>query len=234
MSDNVSNAKPTDRHPWAFCFSFKGIDRKFSGERSVTKGWMFIGGLAIVLVLTTLWAVSVQPAREESRPSAQREEAQVDWPAEYERLRTFPASVWEAMQNADLYVAMSIDPAGASGASSSPTSSDSLDVPSVLHGHAVLGRVVVTETRTRETLNASIRTGVEGWDGAASGCTFQPRHAVRIVRGDRVIDIVICYRCGDVYIHDSDAQDAERRYIVCEVPEVFTELFAAANIQVSD
>lgn len=199
----------------------------------MTKSWVFIGLLAIIFVLTTLWAISVQPAREESAQENQREESPVDRRKEFERLRTFPPSVWEVMQNADRYVAMSIDPQGEAAQSPTSRATEPVDAPSVVQSHAVFGSVVVSDRATREKLNESIRKGVETWDGAVSFCAFQPHHAVRIVRGDRVVDIMICFQCGDLYIHDSDAQNADRRFIAREVPDVFDEVFKAANIQVS-
>ncbi len=205
----------------------------------VTKLWVVVGVLAVIFVFTTLWAVRMQSARRDGTPTTQavdRAEDLKQFRARMEQLRVFPPSVWEIMQTADAYLAVSINPGTRHSSEFEPTTQKTLvplDTPRELHGYSVIGSVAITDADTRSRLNQAVRSGIEQWDGAVSACTFQPRHAIRLIRGQRVVDILICYHCGDVFIYDAASGKEDRRYIVRGPPPVFDEVFRAANIPVA-
>ncbi len=73
------------------------------------------------------------------------------------------------------------------------------------HGWPVLRRAVVPEGRRRQVAKDMIR-GYE-WANTPLKC-FEPRHGVRVKRGERTVDYVICFVCNNVYVYG----DGERGY----------------------
>ena len=65
------------------------------------------------------------------------------------------------------------------------------------HGYKVIGQALVTEPSDREQLVEALYDGLSSSDGRVAAC-FHPRHGLRAVRGDHVVDLVICYECRQV------------------------------------
>jgi hypothetical protein len=65
------------------------------------------------------------------------------------------------------------------------------------HGWKVLGRTTVKEADVRKTLLAAFEKGVEENKGEVARC-FDPRHGIRATRGDKTVDLVICFECYQV------------------------------------
>ncbi len=70
------------------------------------------------------------------------------------------------------------------------------------YGWAVLGKVDVTEPGDRESVLKAIEKGIE--DGDVMAKCFWPRHAVRLTRGGKTTDYVICFECRqlDKYVNN--------------------------------
>jgi acyl-CoA thioesterase I len=63
------------------------------------------------------------------------------------------------------------------------------------HGYTVLGKVDVTSPTERTAIFAAVQQDLdEGYKHGAFGC-FEPRHGVRIVRGGKTYDYVLCFHC---------------------------------------
>jgi serine beta-lactamase-like protein LACTB len=96
------------------------------------------------------------------------------------------------------------------------------------HGTTVLGRVDVTNPADRARLIESLHDSIEGWNGAAARCIFNPRHALVATAGDRTAEILICFECGDVETHCGD----ERRFLhlVPDTGAPFDDVLRAAGV----
>jgi hypothetical protein len=71
------------------------------------------------------------------------------------------------------------------------------------HGFRDLGRTRITDQNERCKLINAYITGVhEG--GRPAACVFQPRHAIHCVKDGGVLDILICFRCTDVFVYDGE------------------------------
>ena len=77
------------------------------------------------------------------------------------------------------------------------------------HGYRVLGRAFVTDASEREELLDAFEPGVKESDGRVAKC-FNPRHALRIRKGARTIDLAICFECLQSIIYEGST---ERRVI---------------------
>lgn len=70
------------------------------------------------------------------------------------------------------------------------------------HGHRILWRTIVTDPATQERIIDIVNSGVSYFASPAK--CFNPRHGVRLSRGKRTVDLVICYECSSIQIHDGD------------------------------
>jgi hypothetical protein len=62
--------------------------------------------------------------------------------------------------------------------------------------------VIGTEIKNKKIKNALVAHFYEGIAGEAhpAGC-FEPHHAIRAIRGKKIVDIVICFGCSGVLIY---------------------------------
>ncbi len=67
------------------------------------------------------------------------------------------------------------------------------------HGWKVLGRAVLRDVADLRTIVTSLKRGIREAD-KVSGC-FEPRHGLRAKKGDRSVDLVICFSCGWIEVH---------------------------------
>jgi hypothetical protein len=75
-----------------------------------------------------------------------------------------------------------------------------------MHGYAILGRTMITDAAEGKRLVGELYDMVKmvNPDGPANGCRFEPRHAVRVTRGGRAVDVVVCFHCGDIEVFVGD------------------------------
>src|SRR5262249_13241443 len=62
------------------------------------------------------------------------------------------------------------------------------------HGWKVLGKTAVKEKADRGKLVEALEKGIKENDGTVAAC-FNPRHGIRVAKGDKTIDLVICFEC---------------------------------------
>jgi hypothetical protein len=65
----------------------------------------------------------------------------------------------------------------------------------VFHGFSVLGSAKVSTAAEKKLLMSALASAVRENEGVAAAC-FNPRHGIRITKGDKVVDIVICFECA--------------------------------------
>jgi hypothetical protein len=71
-----------------------------------------------------------------------------------------------------------------------------------LHGFKVLGHAVLDGSAAIDAA-AAFRTAVAADNDAVAAC-FDPRHALRVVVGEHVYDLLLCYACGQLEVFDGD------------------------------
>ena len=102
-----------------------------------------------------------------------------------------PASASALLDGADSIELISLDPGERTGGAASG-----------FHGWKVLGRATLRDGAGRTVVEA-IHRGVRE-AGDAAGC-FEPRHGLRATRGKRAVDLVICFSCRWIEVHDGGA-----------------------------
>jgi hypothetical protein len=66
-------------------------------------------------------------------------------------------------------------------------------------GWKVLGRAAIRDLADRRAIVASLKRGI-GETDKVSGC-FEPRHGLRATKGNKSVDLVICFSCGWIEVH---------------------------------
>lgn len=130
-----------------------------------------------------------------------------------------PPSVWSALQAAEHYELLSLDPkpelrgdAAGSG----------------FHGWHVLGRTEITDVGVQRKLNSALRAGVQENDGTVAAC-FEPRHGISVVSGESTTDLVICFECFSAQVYVDGARG--EGFLTTGSPQpVFDEVLREANV----
>lgn len=99
------------------------------------------------------------------------------------------------------------------------------------HGWTILGKKVMKKERERTYIIDSVKMGIDSNDGKAAACFF-PRHGVRAVYKDDVVDFVICFQCMHVHIYIGK----EKKYLLTsDLPEkAFDNILKNAGIKLAD
>jgi hypothetical protein len=129
-----------------------------------------------------------------------------------------PDDVTQALRAQDKVVLYSLEPCGAITARDEK-----------LHDFKILGH---TELAPKQAVIATgeFETAVSGWDGSLAYC-FDPRHAIRVTSGNHTYDLLLCYRCHQLYLYKDD------KFVVglgaTGSPKILNELLRAARVPLS-
>ncbi|MEK7949336.1 hypothetical protein [Luteolibacter soli] len=98
--------------------------------------------------------------------------------------------------------------------------------PPKFHSYPVLNRAQVTDPKVKKELLTelakSIRASIPTDGGiTVSGC-FNPRHGIIYAKGEKKVELLICFECDKVECHDSD-QEKPRGFTIQSSagPELF-------------
>jgi hypothetical protein len=106
-----------------------------------------------------------------------------------------PAPVMDALQHADRYELLSLDPRHYRE-----------PPPDNFHRWKVLGRTSVTDPATRKKLNRALRIGA--WGAGMPYMCFNPRHGIHVIQAGKSVDLVVCFECRQARAFDG-AQPTE-------------------------
>lgn len=70
----------------------------------------------------------------------------------------------------------------------------------LFQGYRVLGKAKLTSKEERDRLIEAVRDAIRSNDGTAAKC-FTPRHGLRIVAQGDAVDLVICFECYQMRVH---------------------------------
>ena len=133
------------------------------------------------------------------------------------RAAEFPGHLLSSLEGAEQFELLSINPDRRAAKSSDD-----------FHGWAVLGRTKIVDLNARKTLVTAFKEGVEGNKERVAGC-FNPRHGIRVTRGSKTVDFVICFEClhARVYVEGNSEKDL----LTTGSPEpAFDQVLKSANI----
>src|SRR5262245_44192703 len=75
------------------------------------------------------------------------------------------------------------------------------------HGWKVLGKTTVKEKADRGKLMESLQKGIKDNDGTVAAC-FNPRHGLKATKGDKTVELVICFECYQVEVWLGENRDS--------------------------
>ncbi len=132
---------------------------------------------------------------------------------------TLPGPVLESFQDADEIVLYSLEP--------HPSKIDPDD--QIFHGQGlILGETVIADAETRRSILTALESGVREHDGPVPSC-FDPRHGIRIRKGEQVQDLVICFECVQIHWYQNDERAGHFRTSPTPQP-VLDAILKAADV----
>lgn len=136
------------------------------------------------------------------------------------------AELWSIVTGADALTIRRIHPVDARYMKSS---GDELPSDVVFHGYPELGSTELTDPATITDLLDSLRAGIEGNDDTVAAC-FNPRHGLTAELDGRRVDLLICFECLQIQIHDETGENVEDALTTEAPAAVFNRVFAEAGI----
>lgn len=126
-----------------------------------------------------------------------------------------PSAALEVAESATTFEVMAVDPGSQAAAAED------------FHGHRIVWRTLVTDPAVQERILGVVNGGISRF--ATQARCFNPRHGVRVSRGARTVDIVICYECGSVHVHDGETfTSLPTTNVQPDLDEVFDKLASKA------
>ena len=98
------------------------------------------------------------------------------------------------------------------------------------HRFDVLGKIENVDAAKRKELVAALDRAVANSDGNMAKC-FEPRHGIRMKKGDSVSDYVICFECLQMAVHQNGS--VVTKAITQEPVAVFNKHLTDAGIRIA-
>jgi hypothetical protein len=70
----------------------------------------------------------------------------------------------------------------------------------LLYGYPVLGQVRITDPELRQEVLAAVKADIRAGSQDQNKCFF-PRHVLRVTKGHRTTDVVICFQCHSYLLY---------------------------------
>ncbi len=100
----------------------------------------------------------------------------------------------------------------------------------LLHGYEIYGKLPVKDADTQKKLVTAFQKGVDANKGEVAAC-FNPRHAIRVKRIDKVYDFVICFQCSSVNVYVDGKQT--KGFLITDLPaDTFNKILTDAKIKI--
>jgi hypothetical protein len=115
-----------------------------------------------------------------------------------------PSALFDHAQellDAERFELLTLDPKDAAG----------LEIgPEPFSAYTVLGRAAITDPGERRALVLALDDAIARADEKEAKCEFFPHHAVAAKTGTEVLEIAICFTCGEAYVYRQD--QPKKRY----------------------
>jgi hypothetical protein len=167
---------------------------------NLKRRWFWMGGIAIVLVIGGSFLLMRQDSARRLRAA-------------------FPLEEQQILEKGEEFVLYSLHP--------NPRELDpeELKTKPVFHGYLILGQTRITTAKTRMDLLNALYADLGKGDPAYC---FNPRHGIRAVRGNKTIDLVICFECQQIEIYDERGKGGT---LIAHSPQpVFDRILTQASV----
>ena len=107
----------------------------------------------------------------------------------------------QELLDADRLELLTLDPSDAAG----------LEIgPEPFSAYKVLGRAVITDAEERRALVFALDDAIARAEEKEAKCEFFPHHGVAARSGTEVLELAICFTCGEAYVYRQD--QPKKRY----------------------
>lgn len=143
-------------------------------------------------------------------------------PKEREARPMLPDGVGQVLEHSEALMLYSLDPGNVVSLDARlPADAERF------HGYVVLGKTRVTSQRIRHFLISRFYQGMAENQTVRNAC-FEPRHALRVTRAGRTVDVVICFQCLQSQVY---ADGRTLRVTTSNTPRpAFDRVLAAAHV----
>lgn len=132
----------------------------------------------------------------------------------------------EFLLSATTFAIVAVEPTMPRSASATSSSDAQL-----LRTYTVLGRANIEAAAERSEIVDLIDKAIGSSDGTVAAC-FNPRHAVSVTKGDHRMDVLICFECHSLQVHDAAIEPGS--YTIGRAPEArLNELFRSHGLRVA-
>jgi len=109
------------------------------------------------------------------------------------------------------------------------------DLPAdkVFHGHQILASAELPGTEDRRELVALLWKAISVDRGIPVDC-FNPRHGIRVRRGDQGYDWVICFECFSTLVYDQEGNLVANHGTSSVVEPGFSSIYRAAGLELAE
>ena len=95
----------------------------------------------------------------------------------------------------------------------------------------ILGQADITDSADRKKLIEAVYRGLLAEDAGPASC-FNPRHAISFSKGDRRVNLVICFECTWIHVYGGrGAKNANKLLFSQSVSPVFDALFKKNSLE---
>jgi len=119
------------------------------------------------------------------------------------------APVTAALEKPDQFILYSLNP-------DSRHAPDDKQSEDNFHGYLVLGETSIDDRAEQKKLVDALQRGIAESDGTVAGC-FNPRHGIRVVVGDKIYDLVICFECLSALVYEDGTR--RQQVLVTKSPQ---------------
>jgi hypothetical protein len=101
------------------------------------------------------------------------------------------------------------------------------------HDWKVLGSTTVRDERVVKKVVAAVFAAREKRGGDSYAC-FEPRHAIRVKQGDRVLDLLICFECLNYTFWDEQGRRSGVRYSDDSPAPILDRILKSAGVPLAE
>lgn len=113
-------------------------------------------------------------------------------PSDAELSKAFPGDSRNILENSETFTLYSIDPyPGREG-------------PNRFQDYAVIGQTTIQDPEIKRNLIAYLYSGMA--DANLHAACFNPHHAIRATKGNKIVDMLICFSCSGIEIYYGQAK----------------------------
>ena len=101
-----------------------------------------------------------------------------------------PQELFSMVNNHDKVIFYSLEPSGM------------LKEKKIFHNYSILGSKELKGKEHKELIFENLYKAIEENEGDVAPC-FMPRHGIRVSKGEKILDLVICFQCSSVVVHST-------------------------------